>query len=225
MNIVYREAALEDLPEIVRLHKENFEGYFLTSLGEDMLAAYYKEFIDEGCFFVVAEDLDLDTEHKMVGFYMGHYRNSKAKTNFERHNRKTLIKRLLVLCLKCNKDALSRCFGRVKGKFSRKKKDDKPQRDAVALSQCVDPAYRSTPEHIAYNLYKKGEALMLQKAPFPIRVYGGVTKQNNLAFQKFMKKVGGEIVCEANGGESYMYLHFLDPSARQEWIDAGILKE
>lgn len=225
MKIVYREAERKDLPEIVRLHKENFKGYFLTSLGEDMLGAYYKEFIDEGCFFVVAEDLDIDTAQKMVGFYMGHYRNSKAKENFEIHNRGTLMKRLLILCLKLDKNALSRCFRKVKDIFIKKKKDHKPQRDAVALSQCVDPAYRSTPEHIAYNLYKKGEELMLLKAPFPIRTYGGVTKQDNATFQRFIEKVGGEIVCETNGGESYMYLHFLDPSARQDWIDAGILKE
>ena len=95
MNIVYREATLEDLPEIVRLHRENFEGYFLTKLGDEMLAAYYKEFIVEGCFFVVAEDLEIQTEHKMVGFYMGCYRNSKAKENFEKHNKKVLIKKYL----------------------------------------------------------------------------------------------------------------------------------
>ena len=40
-----RKSSLQDIDKIVKIHKDAFEGFFLTSLGTDFLKFYYSSFI------------------------------------------------------------------------------------------------------------------------------------------------------------------------------------
>lgn len=47
-SIIIRNATLQDVPGIVAIHKQAFEDFFLTSLGENFLELYYSTFIESG---------------------------------------------------------------------------------------------------------------------------------------------------------------------------------
>lgn len=62
--IQINRASVEDVNEIVRIHCDAFEGFFLTSLGTSFLTFYYKNFVksNETVCMVATED------DKVVGF-------------------------------------------------------------------------------------------------------------------------------------------------------------
>lgn len=137
--IIYRNAIASDMPQVAKTHIACFEGYFLSSLGEQLLEKYYLEFLIENDLFIVAED---EETHKIIGFCMGYYKGSNARSNFESKYKLMLTKKLLMLCLKFNKAAISKCIAKVvsvfkaKGKSENSFKADSDLLSIGVLSEC-----------------------------------------------------------------------------------------
>ena len=61
MESIVKQATLKDVDSIVKIHKEAFEGFFLTSLGDRFLRLYYSSFIESnrGVVYVAAKGMDI----------------------------------------------------------------------------------------------------------------------------------------------------------------------
>lgn len=114
--IVYRKARHDDLNNIAKVHVECFPDYMISKLGNRLVANYYKEFLEEDNLFVIAEE-----ENEIIGFCMGYIKGSHAREKFVANNRTQLIKRLLWLCCRLDKLAISKGFSYLKGKLCKKK--------------------------------------------------------------------------------------------------------
>lgn len=81
-SVVIREAVLGDVAAIVRIHKEAFKDFFLTSLGEKFLSVYYSTFINssEGVVFCAIKD------SKIVGFSACSYKSKGFNLNLIKKN-------------------------------------------------------------------------------------------------------------------------------------------
>ena len=193
--IEYRKATEADLPAIVDVHVQCFQGYFLTSLGKPLLLEFYKSFFYENNLFVVAYD-----NEKMIGFYMGHLNPSEARRNFEKKNSVRLFFKILLLCLKGDKNAIERVTARL---F--KKKSDKTRLtfsrkvDATCLSAGVLPEYRRN--NVATQLQKDFETLLKQHNA---KNYAGSVRPENIKIQKFFEKLGFEVIEKGTNGIRYM---------------------
>ena len=145
--ITYRAASKNDLNTIAKVHTDCFKEYFLTSLGNHLLAKYYGEYINEGGPFILAVS-DVDG---IIGFCMGYQTGSRARANFEKNNKFQLLFKLLYLCLLCNKSAWDRVLSKIKssfGAFIHKKNNsvskNKKSPEGTILSVCVVEKYRGT---------------------------------------------------------------------------------
>ena len=142
--ITYRSAKPEDMEAVAKLHKVCFPDYFLTSLGEKLLEKYYLEYLLENDLFILTQDADTE---QLVGFCMGYYYGSKARESFEKKNRTKLTGRLLILCLRFNRQAISRCWNRIFPKKSVPSENTNVtvlSPDIDLLSICIFPDYRGT---------------------------------------------------------------------------------
>jgi ribosomal protein S18 acetylase RimI-like enzyme len=144
MAITYRLITKPDLNQVVYVHKIVFRHYFLTSLGDDLLYKYYDEFLLENPeLFFGAFDGD-----SLVGFSLGLYHDSsKATELFEKKYKKQLARRLLLLCLRLDPKAISRCFKFI---FSRKAEQNEVTNRGTYLVFGVLPSHRG--ENIASAL-------------------------------------------------------------------------
>ena len=97
-----RIAQESDLESIARLHSVSFENHFLPKLGNKLLARYYKEFISEENIFLV----NVDELGEINGLVLGTPDSSIGISKFIRNNRYQLIIRIILLCLKFDKDTL-----------------------------------------------------------------------------------------------------------------------
>lgn len=83
-----REASLSDISQIVRIHNSAFQGFFLTSLGEQFLEFYYSCFIkSKGTVVIVAEE-----DGKIIGF-------SAATSECKGFNSRLIINNLFPFCI------------------------------------------------------------------------------------------------------------------------------
>lgn len=158
--IIYRDAMSNDMNEVAKVHMITQPEYFTTTLGEDLLTKFYKEFLHEDNLFVVAID---DSDLSIVGFCMGNYYESKAEKNWENKYRKQIIMRLFIKCIQLNKLALSRCFRRVKGLLFKNKDNKKETYSWHLLSLGVLPNYRGM--GIGTNLIREFEKKCLLNPP------------------------------------------------------------
>lgn len=158
--IHYRNATIEDMNEIARVHILTQPEYFTSTLGEDLLSKFYTEFLTEDNLFVVAYD---DDKNKIVGFCMGNYYGSRAEKSWEKKYKRQIIKRLFVKCLQCNRLAISRTFRRVKGLFIKKNVNKKEEYFSHLLSLGVLSEYRG--KHIASTLIDEFETRCLENSP------------------------------------------------------------
>lgn len=135
----YRIAKINDMDEIANVHICCFPNYFTSTFGNELLSAYYLEFLKEEPLFVVAED-----NNRIVGFCMGYRRGkSIAKQSFISKNKYKLFFRMLFLCMTFNKIAIKKCFQFIIGKVIKSEKQLCPiSAEGDLLSICVNKEYR-----------------------------------------------------------------------------------
>ena len=189
--ITYRNAAESDMLAVARLHEVCFKGTFIASLGEALIADYYREFLREGGPFVLAYD-----NEKLVGLCMGYYAGSGARNLFVAKNKGRLVRRLLKLCLSLNKVAIKKCFGYI---FSRKQSSTAPKAEADLLSICVLDEYRG--KKVSRRLLEEFEHHVVESGKKDVTL--SVYKSNARAIA-FYKKMGYS-VREKGGEEFKMY--------------------
>ncbi len=163
MNIIYKKAEPQELKGIPEVHMACFPSYFLTSLGPELLEKYYLEFYNESQLFIIACDSDRTAENKIIGFCMGYYKGSQARSVFESKYRTQLVRRLLGLCIRLNGPAITRCISRVKALFHKNRGSvSQSHADADLLSICVMPEYRGQ-SGVAVGLITEFEKLMAEQ--------------------------------------------------------------
>ena len=189
--ITCRDAVDSDMKAVARLHEACFRGTFIASLGEALIADYYREFLQDGGPFVLAFE-----EEKLVGLCMGYYAGSGARNAFVSKNKGRLARRLLALCLSLNKVAIKKCFGYV---FSRKKAAGAPRAEADLLSICVLDEYRG--KKVSRRLLEEFEQRVSAAGKKDVTL--SVYKSNGRAIA-FYKKMGYS-VCEKGTDEYKMY--------------------
>ena len=189
--ITYRDAVENDMLAVARLHIACFQGTFIASLGERLIADYYREFLLEGGPFVLAFD-----EEKLVGLCMGYYAGSKARNAFVAKNKGRLARRLFSLCLSFDGLALKKCWSYV---FSRKRAATASRAEADLLSICVLDEYRG--KKISRRLVEEFEQRVMAAGKKDVML--SVYKTNGRAFA-FYKKMG-YTVCEKGADEYKMY--------------------
>ena len=151
--IKYRNAKLDDMKEIAKVHLLTQPEYFTSTLGVELLEKFYTEFLIEDNLFVLAYD---DKTNKTVGFCMGHYYGSRAEKKWEQKYKIKIIRRLIFKCIQLNKLALSRSFGRIKGVVFKKSRSNKSiDYFWHLLSMGVLEEYRG--QHIGSTLIDKFE--------------------------------------------------------------------
>lgn len=189
--ITCRDAVENDMTAVAKLHEACFRGTFIASLGEALIADYYREFLREGGPFVLAYD-----EDKLVGICMGYYVGSGARNAFISKNKVRLARRLLSLCLSFNTLAIKKCFGYL---FSRKRVPGPARAEADLLSICVLDDYRG--KKVSRRLLEEFEQRVSAAGKRDITL--SVYKSNARAIA-FYKKMGYS-VCEKGTDEYRMY--------------------
>ena len=201
--ITYRCVKRDDLKTIADIHTECFSGYFLTSLGKDLLEKYYGEYIAEDAPFIVAED----DSGEIVGFCMGFDHDSKARANFERKYKYGLAIKLICLCAKFNKQAWVRVLSRIRGilesfvlqKKNHVLKSDMSKNEGVLLSICVLDRVKGT--GVACSLVKAFENELIMRK---IDVYTLSAYATNFRARVFYEKNGLKVESEENGSVVYI---------------------
>jgi len=113
-----RQATLQDLEEISKVHKICFpESYAsqlskMASLGGNLLPLFYKEFMEDNPeLFVVADD----EEKGIVGFCMGYYMDKDDQIQkFMRKNRIAIVWKTILLLVTGNTYVWKKIFSRLK---------------------------------------------------------------------------------------------------------------
>lgn len=165
--IQYRIADIKDMEEVAEVHILTQPEYFTSTLGVDLLAKFYSEFLIEDGLFVVAVD---DEQNKIVGFCMGNYYNSQAEKTWEHKYRDKIVRRLLLKCIQFNRLALSRSFRRLKGLVVKNKNTNNEIYFAHLLSLGVLNEYRG--KHIASKLIDEFEKNCMLNPPNRTRGLG-----------------------------------------------------
>ena len=189
--ITFRDAIESDMPAVARLHEVCFQGTFIASLGESLIADYYREFLAEGGPFILAFD-----DEKLVGLCMGYYTGSEARNAFVAKNKGRLARKLLGLCLSFNKVAIKKCFGYL---FSRKKASGAPRAEADLLSICVLDEYRG--KKVSRRLLEEFEKRAIEAGKKDVTLSVYKTNGRAIAFYKKM----GYSVCDKDADEYKMY--------------------
>lgn len=149
-----RQATLQDLESIARVHKICFPESYVTQLskfkflGGDQLPLFYKEFLEDNPeLFVVAED----PQNGIVGFCMGYYMDKDHQIpNFMHKNRLAIAWKTFLLLISGNRYTWRKLFSRlihrpdvsdwtiVNDKYERYGNDQRGD----LLSVCVLPEFR-----------------------------------------------------------------------------------
>lgn len=185
--MIIRPALYSDLKCIAVVHKECFQGTFISYWGKSLIEKYYKEFYEEKPLFVVAEEGD-----EVVGFCMGYQSGSKAKKNFIRKNFIQLASRMIVLCLSFNCLVIKKCFSLFPFKHDNRSISNEVQMpSADLLSICVKDPYKG--RGVAKNLIDAFESLLLKNGlpDYSLSVY-----KNNVRAIRFYEKMGFYVIQE-----------------------------
>jgi len=178
-----RTATQDDLKDIAVLHKECFPDYFLTKLGLNLLAKYYKEFMTAGDIFLI--DIDANT---LNGLLVGTPLSSVGRNNFIKHNRIALVLRVLWLCIKFDNDTWDRVFGYIKPSMRQNDNNSEVNPSEIEpslLSICVSDNCKG--KGIAKNLVEEfGKRLIVAGyRGYTLTVHKSNTRANN-----FYEKMG-----------------------------------
>lgn len=109
-----RDANFDDLSQIAELHIESFDDHFLPKLGSKLLAEYYKAFMDNKNILIVSID---EKTTKINGLVLGTPNTAEGRNRFIRKNKLRLAMRILLLCLKLDKDTWVRVLRFIKSFF------------------------------------------------------------------------------------------------------------
>lgn len=91
--MIIREMVASDLGAVVAIHKEAFEGFFLTRMGPRFLRAYYQSVLDfEACISLVAYDTESD---RALGLAVG-FRDPQGFYALFRQRRKQMLLAILL---------------------------------------------------------------------------------------------------------------------------------
>jgi len=196
-----RNANLNDLNEIAKLHTESFEDHFLPKLGLKLLANYYKEFMDENNIFIVS----INQNNRIDGFVLGTQNSAIGRKKFIENNKIALSLRVALLCLKFDKDTWDRIKGFIEKLFLKREKkvtvnNDLPSFKVLSLlSICVAKNAKGT--GVSKALVEEFEKRVKQLG------YEGYTltvrKANNRA-NNFYKKIGMDIYKESDSEYGYI---------------------
>ena len=207
--VIYRCATEKDMDAVAAIHKECFQGYFLTALGKNLLKKYYLQFLKEEDLFIVAE---LPETKQIAGFCMGYRYFSKARDHFESNNKVALALRLLWLCVTFNPEAIKRCKQRIKmilqsNQRTAQQKNEQPRTDAASLlSIALLPEYRSHSSEIAKNMVKTFEELLIKRG---IQKYTLSVYENNAGARKFYEKMDMKATAHYAEDDSVEYTKIL----------------
>lgn len=164
--ISYRNARQSDMHEVAKVHIATQPEYFTTTLGADLLAKFYTEFLIEDDLFIVA--CDSNKNGRIIGFCMGNYYGSSAEKRWEQKYRNQIIRRLFLKSILLNRLAISRSFRRVTALVKRIISSNKSEINTVEydwhlLSLGVLSEYRG--RHIASTLISEFEKKCLLNPP------------------------------------------------------------
>ncbi len=186
--IYYREAEQKDMENVAALHKQCFSEYFLTKLGTGLLSKYYGEYLSQEQPFVLAFDDEKKENGGIIGLCLCYYKGCDARAQFESKNKGALSKRLLKLCLKFDKDAITRCWAKIMPKKKSPEGEERKIMDVDLLSICVDADYRG--KGVSSELVDRITELSKQKAKSPISKMILYVNSDNDAARKFYEKKG-----------------------------------
>jgi len=199
--ITYRSACEKDLNQVATVHSKCFEGYFLTSLGENLLKKYYGSYLNEKAPFVVAVNENDD----VVGFCMGYQNGSRARAHFEKKYKYQLAAHLLYLCMRCDKKAWVRVMSKCKGVFKSfknktlKSENEEKSLSGSLLSICVIEKFRGS--DMARKLVNEFESELNKRK---INTYTLSAYKTNTRARAFYEKMG--FVNESENDDSVYYM-------------------
>lgn len=199
--IIYREATKDDMLNVAKTHIQCFKGFFLSSLGKDLLEKLYMEYLEVNQMFYVAENTE---NGEIVAFCVGHYYGDPARANFEKKYKKQLTHRLFILCLKLDKNAIIRCAEKIKSVLCKKVKSHKsePKIDKQIvglLSIGVLESYRGD-IGVSADLLNYFETKIKEKG---IKKYSLTVHKVNIRAQKFYEKHA--LIKKGEYNKSYIY--------------------
>lgn len=192
-----------DLIKIANVHIRCFPNSFSTALGEELLANFYREYLQTTpeLFFVLID------EGEICGFCMG-YSGEKGNCNsqFLKHNIGKLVAKCIYFTLTWNRQFIEKCK-----KISRRKKKTpvgldykidffSPAEVGDLLSICVLPEYRGTG---AASMMMKCflNELIQMKCKFCLLTVDSL----NMRGREFYKKSGFTIYRELGDSEAITY--------------------
>jgi ribosomal protein S18 acetylase RimI-like enzyme len=197
-----RNANLNDLNEIAKLHIESYENHFLPKLGPKLLSNYYKEFTDDSNFLV-----SIDDNNKINRVLLGTSASAIGRNKFIKINKIRLTLQLLWLCLKLDKDTWIRVsrfiwsFLPIKNTKATKITDSNKLSLKVLniLSICVSPDSKG--KGVSKALVEEFEE-RLNKLGYT--GYKLTVHKTNSRANRFYKKIGMRIYKESDTAYGYI---------------------
>lgn len=184
-----RLAKESDLNSIIDFHIEQFEKYYLTQLGKDVLHSYYKAFIfheENKCFLGFDED-------KLVGLALFVLDFDEQITKFYKANTLLLGKSILFKLLQLNRIVLLGTYSRIKNVFSKNSENNQLPK-LTLLSLAVSSSRRG--EGIGKKLLESAESTF--SAQHNSQYYLTVNSDNQNAI-RFYSNYGFKKLFEADG--------------------------
>lgn len=194
---IIRNFTDEEITQIAKLHYNNIESGFLSSLGEPFLKLIYFSLQQKGILIGVRKD------KMIVGFVSGVENLSSVYTEFFRKN---FLKAFFFILPKIiSVDVIKKLFDIALYPFKKKKTKEIEFPDAELLSIVVDAGYRGI--GVADMLYKE---LVKDFKSQNIKEFKIIVGGNLIAAQKFYAKMGATKSKNINihkGENSWIYLH------------------
>ncbi len=194
-----RMATHNDLDGIAALHTKCFSEYFLTKLGNNLLSKYYKEFMTSDDIVIVYTDED----DKIVGLLVGTPASSTGRNNFIKHNFVSVFFKILLLCVKFDKDTWDRVLAFLKLHLKNNKNVHDSSncckgKEMRLLSICVSDDYkgRSVAESLVIEFEES--LRLLGYDSYALTVF-----KSNLRANNFYMKMGMTVKKETNSEYEY----------------------
>ncbi|KAF1298823.1 hypothetical protein BAU15_14160 [Enterococcus sp. JM4C] len=172
-----------DLDEIVKLHCELFDNYFLKNLGHKLIYKYYLAYYkDEGTIFLKASQ-----SNKIVGFVLTTSNYSEIIHRFYRDHVLELAMKIIWETLKLNKIIFLGLKSRIINMFSssNKQNEEVKEEEDCLLSIAVKKELRG--KSVAKLLVDNVEEVLLSK---DVRAYSLSVKKDNPRAKHFYEKLG-----------------------------------
>lgn len=168
-----------DIEEIVSLHCDIFDGYFLKSLGDEIIFRYYQSyFLDEGTIFLKAT-----IEEEIIGFSLVTSNYSGIIKKFYKDNFLKLAFKIIIEFFKLNPIIINGLKTRVTKLFKIASITDVNEEKNCLLSIAVNPNYQG--HSVASRLIEISEDVLKRQS---IDAYSLSVKRDNLRAKGFYEK-------------------------------------